>query len=146
MWTGSHVDSIKFSGDLIAGLSLVSKRAMILTRDVDSDINVLRDPKLLQEELVNMDLIAPEVVRIEQSVIDELPTKVAFVLPPRSLYVMQGVWRYQYGHAVSLPLLPGDVVLDSTKENAEQFEDPQHRRVSIIFRNVLSKYDSGRKY
>eukprot|EP00981_Chlorochromonas_danica_P012465 scaffold4964_cov248-Ochromonas_danica.AAC.11 len=61
-------------------------------------------------------LITPEVVRIEHSVIDELPTKVNFVLPPRSLYIMQGVWRYQYGHAVSLPLLPGDImVLDSTK-------------------------------
>lgn len=70
-----HIDSIKFSGSVVAGLSLLSERTMRFQH--------------------------------EDSILD-------VSLPPRSLYLMTGSFRYRYTHEI----LTGS-----------------ERRMSIIFRN-----------
>ena len=68
---GAHVDSVKFSGGLVAGLSLSSDAEMIL-RPYDEE----RDAPVEGKE-----------ARI--------------TLPRRSLYVMSGEARYAFTHEVS---------------------------------------------
>lgn len=88
------MDSIKFSGDLVAGLSLGSTRAMFLTPDVDSDPNTLQNSELVAQEMIGMDQIDSANVKLcarEGGV--GFPTKLTMVLPPRSIYLMQGIWR-----------------------------------------------------
>lgn len=93
------MDSVKFSGDLIAGLSLGTERSMIMAKDkVDT-------------EPVPIDRIAEY---------DSMPDKYEFPLKRRSLYIMTGLWRYNYTHEITK-------ASDPTSQSS--------RRVSIIFRN-----------
>jgi hypothetical protein len=59
-----------------------------------------------------------------------LPELVEFAVPPRSLYILQGPWRYHYSHAI---LGRGQV----PKLVSALSEEPS-RRTSIIFRDVKS--------
>lgn len=140
----SHVDSVKFSGDLVAGLSLGSTRAMILSRDAFANQLLFHDKALLQNEAIDASSLIVASVQVEQPNESEFPTKLTMVLPPRSLYIMQGIWRYQYGHAISLPVVDGAIV-QSSKESAQSFQDPALRRISFIFRNILSVHDENRQ-
>ena len=67
----AHVDSIKFSGDVVAGLSLVSSSIMRLKPDGSDD-----DEESSTKGSGHVDLY----------------------LPPLSLYVLSGVSRYRYSH------------------------------------------------
>ena len=67
-----HVDSVRFSGGLVAGLSLLSTSIMRLAIPNDSD--TARD--------------------------DEDDGHVDLYLPANSLYVLTGVSRYSYGHSL----------------------------------------------
>lgn len=97
--TGPHVDSIKFSGDLVAGLSLGTERTMVMTKDRN-------DGAPLTENRVTE--------------YDSLPERYEFPLKRRSLYIMTGLWRYNYSHEITRAIEPAA----STS-----------RRISIIFRN-----------
>jgi len=68
----AHVDSVKFSGDIVAGLSLASSSIMRLKPDKDSYQSDSQD-----------------------SFFD---SHVDLYLPPLSLYVLSGVGRYKYTH------------------------------------------------
>jgi hypothetical protein len=68
----------------------------------------------------------PEVCKTPDSEVFPLEREVS--LPPRSLYIIRGVWRYEYGHAISLPVVTEDL------EN--RFANSQ-RRISVVFRNPL---------
>ena len=65
----AHVDSIKFSGDVVAGISLVSSSIMRLKPDEEG-----KDSEEVESGWVDL------------------------LLPPLSLYVLSGVSRYQYSH------------------------------------------------
>jgi alkylated DNA repair protein alkB family protein 7 len=67
----AHVDSIKFSGDLVAGISLLSPSIMRLVPDDGAE---------------------------EQKQDKEADGRVDLYLPPLSLYVLTGVGRYRYSH------------------------------------------------
>lgn len=101
---GPHVDSIKFSGDLIAGVSLLSTRTMKMTLLPKEEIHFPANYMNINEYW--------EQLPYEQHVNEK-----EFILPPRSMYIMTGIWRYGYQHAI----LPS----------------PGHRRLSIIYRNEL---------
>jgi hypothetical protein len=104
-WIGPHVDSIKFSGDMIAGVSLLSSRIMKMTllpkEEIQFPANYFMDINEYWQQF-------PYETHINEK---------DLVLPPRSMYIMSGIWRYGYQHAI----LPS----------------PGHRRLSIIFRNEL---------
>lgn len=84
-YIGGHVDSIKFSGDFIAGLSLLSTRTMVLERAKVEDVDAEIVAKYCEER--------------KQAAI-EMPECIPVVLPPRSMYIITGPLRYQYTHAV----------------------------------------------
>lgn len=65
----AHVDSIKFSGDLVAGLSLLSPCIMRLRPDPENEARQDRNTKWVD-----------------------------LFLPPLSLYALTGVSRYAYSH------------------------------------------------
>eukprot|EP00980_Cylindrotheca_fusiformis_P014342 scaffold3827_cov179-Cylindrotheca_fusiformis.AAC.6 len=67
----AHVDSIKFSGDLVAGISLLSPSIMRLIPDEDS---------------------------YKQENWEKVDGWVDLYLPPLSLYALTGVGRYRYSH------------------------------------------------
>jgi hypothetical protein len=123
---GPHIDSIKFSGDMICGLSLLSGRWMILTKDSSSSISNLPADSH-----------------------PYFPSEKKIWLPPRSLYIQTGIWRYEYAHAISLPDVEYErrLVLEinerKEKENGSLHHGSSaskgnHRRISILFRNPLS--------
>lgn len=121
-----HVDSIKFSGDMIAGISLLSTRTMVLSPEGDPASS--RDPV----------------------------ADIALRLPPRSLYVLRGKYRYDYRHEILGPFsrsrlhLYGDNNSGGSSNsssssqagssggdgiNSSSSSDGFDRRMSIIFRN-----------
>ena len=149
----SHIDSIKFSGDLVAGLSLGSTRIMTLKYDHSSIIsNSDHNTKQTDDIIYDMDTtvdsfdsnVRNEYIAVENGLIfsdyhknynhddytttassqhnyntDETtfrrPKEVELTLQPRSLYLLTGIWRYHYSHAI----LPSS-----------------SKRTSVIFRNV----------
>ena len=69
-----HVDSIKFSGGVVAGLCLVSDAVMLLERSADGGAAVADDAD------------------------GEPPTRL--LLPKRALYILSGAARYEYAHSI----------------------------------------------
>ena len=104
---------MKFSGDLIAGLSLLSTRTMILSPDpetVNKTSNEVNSPPNSGEGLedTNKNL------------------NISMILEPRSLYILRGKYRYNYRHEIVGPSSEEMKQLDSLKFD---------RRISVIFRN-----------
>lgn len=155
------MDSVKFSGDLVAGLSLLSSRHMYLTPD--RDYHAI-SPDVLQEYLGSASLSSSSDedthgCSIKYSNDDavlstasnafprnetkpfhaQLPSLVTIPLPARSLYILQGIWRYNYAHSVSLPVLQqGEGRVAAKVEEVEG--KAEYRRVSVIFRNIQCTY------
>lgn len=67
-----HVDNIRHSGEILAGLSLLSKRVMRLSKETEIKGNVIPTAEN----------------RIEQ------------ILDERSLYILKGPLRYDYAHSI----------------------------------------------
>jgi alkylated DNA repair protein alkB family protein 7 len=84
----AHVDSIRFSGELVAGLSLLSPSIMRLVPDDGSND--------------------------DNSNNSEDPGYVDLYLPPQSLYALTGVGRYRYSHQ----LLPDSSIFVSPTDGA----------------------------
>ena len=107
----AHVDSVRFSGDLVAGLSLLSPSIMRLIPCDDNDDDDDDDNK-----------------NSKNSTKDEEPYYVDMFLPPRSLYVLTGVGRYKYSHQ----LLPDGSIFHRTDTDIVVRRD---HRLSVIFRD-----------
>lgn len=121
-----HVDSIKFSGDIVAGLSLLSTRQMRLTLD----------PEQPQRQSSNYSLKL-------------LPSQIDVLLRPRSLYILTGPLRYQYAHAVLGKKNNERVEIESDTKSVAVVEGPfsyqlseLDRRLSVIFRDAKSEKDN----
>lgn len=107
----AHVDSVRFSGNLVCGLSLLSDSIMRLKPSTDNatnnyDHSDARDkPNILSNNNVQY---------------------VDMLLPTRSLYVLSGISRYKYSHE----LLPSGQLFRN------DFTVQRGRRLSIIFRDA----------
>jgi len=107
----AHVDSVRFSGELVAGLSLLSPSIMrLIPCDNDNDDNKSnnKDANSAKEEQAYVDLF----------------------LPPRSLYVLTGVGRYKYSHQ----LLPDSSIFRNC--DGTEIIVRRDRRLSVIFRDA----------
>ena len=83
-YIGPHVDSVKFSGGVVAGISLLSDAVMVLTpAEADGDSS---GPSSLPHSAADDG--------------DGMPPTVSLLLPRRSLYVLAGDARYHWQHAV----------------------------------------------
>ena len=108
----AHVDSVRFSGDIVAGLSLLSPSIMRLLPDDGKDDDPNKEGKN-----------------------DTSQGWVDLYLPPRSLYVLSGPARFSMSHQ----LLPtGSVFLEGGEEDHEGRPVTVHRdhRLSVIFRDT----------
>jgi alkylated DNA repair protein alkB family protein 7 len=111
----AHVDSVRFSGHLVAGLSLLSPAIMRL-----------RHPPPPDED---------EGEEQETSKRDEAssPGYVDLFLPPRSLYVLSGVGRYECSHEI---LPDASTFCGGTVNSSEPIVVSRDQRLSIIFRDA----------
>ena len=105
----AHVDSVRFSGDIVAGLSLLSPSIMRLRPDDDGDVQTGLVEHCDEKQVQWVDLY----------------------LPPRSLYVLADAGRYHYSHQ----LLPSGSVFSSQEDPTPIVVERDHR-ISIIFRDA----------
>jgi len=103
----AHVDSVRFSGDIVAGLSLVSSSIMRLIPDDGKDAPSTGD------------------------VTDKNRGWVDLYLPPRSLYVLAGPGRYLYSHQ----LLKSGSVFENANHESSPIAVTRDHRLSVIFRD-----------
>jgi hypothetical protein len=90
---GHHVDSVKFSGDVVAGISLLSDAVMQLRPDADALAAAAAagpgSPPAESAGSYGATSPAPAT-----------PPALQLLLPRRSLYMLTGPARYLYGHAL----------------------------------------------
>ncbi|CAB9511392.1 AlkB, alkylation repair homolog [Seminavis robusta] len=108
----AHVDSVRFSGDIVAGLSLLSPSIMRLVPDDDGDVKHGLVERKKHEAAVGVNWVD-------------------LYLPPRSLYVLADAGRYHYSHQ----LLPSGSVFCSNEEEGPITVQRDHR-ISVIFRDA----------
>lgn len=111
-----HVDSSRYCGNIIAGLSLLSNCIMRLKR-VDEN-------KYYQGKEGVMEPCQPNMTAEQTKVHPEFDYSVDILLNRRSLYIMKDTARYKFTHEI----LPSD---SSFKDR----EIEKNRRISIICRN-----------
>lgn len=119
----AHVDSVRYSGLIVVGLSLLSSSIMRLRPAAEFNNNTddgtagkqhLYEPKASE---------APDDGHVD------------LYLPPRSLYVLSGVSRYEYTHEL-LPDGSAFEMLSSAGGAADTIAVPRDRRISVIFRDA----------
>ena len=138
----AHVDSIKFSGDVVAGVSLLSSSIMRLRpassselarrdgTDGDDDDDLCLEGK---EDTDGGGDISSKAI-MDAGYVD-------LYLPPRSLYVLSGVSRYMYTHEI-LPCnsqfqFGTDDGDGSARRNGDHVNVQREDRISIIFRDAI---------
>jgi len=135
-----HVDSVRFSGDLVSGLSLLSSSIMRLrpateeqlaqaANDRGSDDGDSGGGGIYSKSSLSSTISQEQSDRsgIDDDDDDDDDSKgyVDLLLPPLSLYVLSGAARYRYTHE----LLPSNAPF---KDRGEVVRD---HRLSIIFRD-----------
>ena len=114
----AHVDSVRFSGTIVSGLCLCNSAIMRLkpaTDDANNDGNYAPQQQQQQQH--------------DEEYVD-------IYLPPKTLYVLRGMARFQYSHE----LLPCGSIFELrgfNSEDAEQkIEVKRDHRISVIFRDA----------
>jgi alkylated DNA repair protein alkB homolog 7 len=106
----AHVDSVRFSGGLVAGISLLSSCIMRLIPDEGGEDHD----------------------RVHQGTTTTLfPGHVDLLLPPNSLYTLTGDGRFKYSHE----LLPDSSTFTNPIDKTRTLVRRDHRS-SIIFRDA----------
>jgi len=114
----AHVDSVRFSGELVAGLSFLSSSIMRLVPcggDDGDDKNCIGND--------------------DNPTTDADDSYVDLLLPPKSLYVLTGVGRYKYSHQI----LPDSSVFCTSLHNGTPTKEiivRRDHRFSVIFRDA----------
>ena len=131
----AHVDSVKFSGDLIAGLSLLSPSIMRLKPAQDDYLSDDADEYRSKVSSTSSSTASETNNEDGQGWVD-------LYLPPRSLYALTGVGRYRYSHELlpsgSTFLLNESHSMDDSGEHTTATEITVYRdhRLSVIFRDA----------
>ncbi len=115
---------MKFSGDFICGLSMLSSRVMRLSLDWQDTPESSIRCSVKKSELP---------ISNEQGLSSIYPKEIDLFLPKHSLYIMKGIWRYHYAHSVLGQKDSQETTNQSQQLPAIEFD----RRVSIIFRDAL---------
>jgi len=117
----AHVDSVKFSGDIVAGLSLCSSSIMRLKPASPTELSSEQQQK---DDDYNRSTCSKSLDSVGY---------VDLYLPPLSLYILSGMSRFEYTHE----LLPsgGTFHLQTCNGNEEIIVNREDR-ISIIFRDT----------
>lgn len=143
---GPHVDSIKFSGGIVAGLSLLSTRLMRLSPDNNDDN--FRSAQL--RTTISCDRTPYYILGDTNHEINDQKEKEHYRFDPfgetdsiyegsiemklnrRSLYILSGPLRYTFAHEIFGP--------DSVSQLFSETESVvPERRLSVIFRDELPR-------
>lgn len=114
-YIGPHIDSVKVSGDLVCGLSLLSCRTMRLSLD---------------SEFSNM-YASEENAPYEIGHRKDLEINLA----PRSLYMLSGPYRYHYTHSVLCNC--GSQTTSTSVKDPNCTTGHSSRRLSVMFRDEI---------
>ena len=126
-----HVDSTKFSGDIVCGLSLLSPSVMTLTHE--SDIPVLREG-----EKRTHCVAAAAGLRTS--------TSPRLFLSPRSLYVLSGDARFKFAHSIARNHACEQPERNKQAEIVFGLKGASKgRRISLIFRDASDRVQRGLK-
>ena len=108
---GHHVDSVKHSGGVLCGLSLMSSRIMELAPEERGD--------------GHGDFSRPI-------------SRLRYHLPPRSLYFLEGPLRFQFTHSIlgKDDWDSSDRIFCAMASNESDYDAAVQRRLSIVFRDV----------
>lgn len=123
----AHVDSVRFSGDCVAGLSLISSSIMRLIPSNDG--NSYKDntnDRRNDDSGIEYDNPMEDNDKIGGNSFIDL------FLPPRSLYVLTGKCRYNYSHE----LRPDSSSFISAFKEEKEIVVRRNRRLSVIFRDT----------
>ena len=131
---GPHVDSIKFSGKLICGLSLGSDRLLRLLHVQSSENNTNNSTSADKNSTTSHEYLDYHEHKdvYNRNLKDTNFPLIEAQVKRRSLYIIANDFRYLYTHEIlgehsyhpSVLFSPGD-------------EKAYHRRVSIMFRDAL---------
>lgn len=127
----AHVDSVRYSGLIVAGLSLLSSSIMRLRPAAAMDDTSTSSGGSGGEDHDGNN---------SKSLYEPKPTEapddgqVDLYLPPLSLYVLSGISRYRYTHEL-LPCGSKFATRDGTGD-AKSIEVSRDRRISVIFRDA----------
>mmetsp|Transcript_28369 Transcript_28369/g.43457 ORF Transcript_28369/g.43457 Transcript_28369/m.43457 type:complete len:273 (-) Transcript_28369:2629-3447(-) len=118
-----HVDSVKFSGGIVAGLSLMSSTIMRLKPASPGELDSADNEDSTFDAAINSD-----------NKCIENAGHVDLLLPPLSLYVLSGVSRFRYTHE----LLPSGCEFNMPAGNSQTNTIDINRddRISVIFRDT----------
>ena len=117
----AHVDSVKFSGEIVAGISLLSDAIMRLRPSSDEwDSGGTKDDT---KDDTNSDANTNE-------------EYVDLYLPQNSLYVLSGISRYSYTHELLPTGSKFELSVSGSEEDDTIIEVIRGRRLSIIFRDA----------
>ena len=125
----AHIDSVKFSGEIVCGISLLSPSIMRLkpsSEEWDSEYNE------------DASKLSTSTNRVEQEKDCVEDGHVDLYLPELSLYVLSGLSRYSYTHEL-LPSGSTFELLDKSGACRNEIEVERGRRLSIIFRDALTE-------
>ena len=120
-----HVDSIKFSGELVCGLSLLSPAIMTLTFDAEAAAADTPPPGTVEG-----------VGAAEGGEGNDEDAQVKLLLPPRSLYVLSGNARYHFAHSIEKSVEEDDNSGVRAARNVFGPSFQRERRISLIFRDT----------
>ncbi|GFH53862.1 hypothetical protein CTEN210_10338 [Chaetoceros tenuissimus] len=121
----AHVDSIKFSGDIVAGLSLKSASIMRLRPASASEL-ARRDGEEEHGDTLDQTEAGSKAM-IGCGHVD-------LYLPPYSLYILSGVSRYFYTHEI-LPSGATFQLQDESNQEDSSIKVEREDRISVIFRD-----------
>lgn len=121
----AHVDSIKFSGDIVAGLSLKSASIMRLRPASASELARRDGEEEHDDSLDETDVSSKAMIGCGH---------VDLYLPPCSLYILSGVSRYYYTHEI-LPSGATFQLQNQSKEEDSSIKVEREDRISVIFRD-----------
>lgn len=127
----AHVDSVRFSGGIVAGLSLSTSSIMRLKPASPSEIASSIDSSS-SSRYGSVDENHDHHEPLEKSIDDA--GHVDLYLPPLSLYILSGISRYEYTHEL-LDSAHEFVILDG-KDNTQTVKVDRADRISVIFRDA----------
>ena len=140
---GPHVDSIKFSGKLICGLSLASNRILRLVKtQPDTSTSTSNKNKNNDDEIIDY---ATNKAAYEHALKDDTFPMVEIEVKRRSLYIIANQFRYNYTHEIIGQHSPHNSMLipvfksESESEPKNKSQDQAFdRRLSIMVRDELT--------
>ena len=127
----AHVDSVRYSGLIVAGLSLLSSSIMRLRPAAEySDDATGGEDGTTEKQQSQQHLYEPKAT--------ESPGDghVDLYLPPRSLYVLSGVSRYEYTHELLDDGSMFELAQGGDDDNENAIRVARDRRISVIFRDA----------